>query len=260
MTGLPVRVRCSIAWPSATTSCAPTTSAWWQQLEVTGIGRARRGDAAARRRLRHRPARDRGSRALRRARVGRRQLEGDDRPGSRPGRASGVAFRVATADALPFRERMVRRSRRCASWCTRSARLDATAFHEAARVLTPRGRLYIWTFARAHFTGFYLAPYLPSLPAVDLARFPDPDELPAELRAAGFVDIAEQTLVQAGLISRAEAAVRVRAGYISTVHLLPSGRGCCGSRSSRGRGERGRTGPRDAARLAPDRRNARRLA
>jgi hypothetical protein len=88
-------------------------------------------------------------------------------------------------------------------------------------VLAPGGRALIWTFAHAHFTGFYLAPYLPSLPAVDLARFPDPDLLADELRAAGFADVEQHVLVQEGSIDRAEAAGRVRAGYISTVHLLP---------------------------------------
>ena len=92
--------------------------------------------------------------------------------------ARRVAFRVATADALPFRggwfDAVVMRL----VVHTLGAARDG-AFHEAARVLAPRGRLYIWTFAPTHFTGFYLAPYLPSLPDVDLARFPDPDELPA---------------------------------------------------------------------------------
>jgi ubiquinone/menaquinone biosynthesis C-methylase UbiE len=197
----------------------PDNAAWWQQLEVTGSA----GLAAATRLL------DVG------CGTGRLAAAAAERYGVRAwgvdsskvmidrARAQGarrVAFRVATADALPFRggwfDAVVMRL----VVHTLGAARDG-AFHEAARVLTPRGRLYIWTFARAHFTGFYLAPYLPSLPAVDLARFPDPDELPAELRKAGFADVTEQALIQDGRVSRAEAAVRVRAGYISTVHLLP---------------------------------------
>jgi hypothetical protein len=92
---------------------------------------------------------------------------------------------------------------------------------EAARVLGPGGRLFVWTFAHEHFTGFYLAPYLPSLPAIDLGRFPDPAELAAELEAAGFSDVVTHELVQTGSVERSEAARRVRGGYISTVHLLP---------------------------------------
>ena len=98
--------------------------------------------------------------------------------------------------------------------------LRLPALHEAARVLAPGGRIYIWTFAPEHFSGFYLAPYLPSLPAVDLARFPEPAQLAGELRDAGF-DVTERTLVQQGSVARADAAERVRAGWISTVHLLP---------------------------------------
>ena len=71
---------------------------------------------------------------------------------------------------------------RCAWSCTRSETPAPNALREAARVLAPGGRIFIWTFAPEHFTGFYLAPYLPSLPAVDLARFPTPEAL--ESRAA----------------------------------------------------------------------------
>ena len=63
-------------------------------------------------------------------------------------------------------------------------------------MLAPGGRLFIWTFAPEHFTGFYLAPYLPSLPAVDLARFPDPRVLAGELRRAGFADVEQHVLRQ----------------------------------------------------------------
>ncbi len=102
-----------------------------------------------------------------------------------------------------------------------SATRARTALREAARVLAPGGRLLIWTFAPEHFTGFYLAPYLPSLPAIDLARFPDPRVLERELRRAGFADVEQHVLRQERTVERAEAAARVRAGYISTVHLLP---------------------------------------
>jgi SAM-dependent methyltransferase len=131
-----------------------------------------------------------------------------------------VAFRVASADALPFRDGWFDAvTMRLVVHTLGAARRNA--LREAARVLAPGGRLFIWTFAPAHFTGFYLAPYLPSLPAVDLARFPDPDALARELADDGFAQVDVHTLVQRGAIARSTAAERVRGGYISTVHLLP---------------------------------------
>jgi SAM-dependent methyltransferase len=131
-----------------------------------------------------------------------------------------VAFRVASADALPFRDGWFDAvTMRLVVHTLGARRKDA--FRESARVLAPAGRLFVWTFAPTHFTGFYLAPYLPSLPAVDLARFPEPAVIESELCAAGFDEVVQHVLVQDGTIARADAAERVRAGYISTVHLLP---------------------------------------
>jgi SAM-dependent methyltransferase len=197
----------------------PDDARWWKQLEVT----AEAGLAGATRlldvgcgtgRLAHAAADRYGVRAwgvdasepmIERARA---------QEGKR------VAFRVASAEALPFRDGWFDAlTMRLVVHTLGPLRLPA--LHEAARVLAPGGRIYIWTFAPEHFTGFYLAPYLPGLPAVDLARFPEPLQLADELRDAGFAEVAEHALVQEGSVARADAAERVRAGWISTVHLLP---------------------------------------
>jgi SAM-dependent methyltransferase len=142
---------------------------------------------------------------------------------ARSAAASGgrrVAFRVAPADALPFRDGWFDAvTMRLVVHALGAGRVDA--FREAARVLAPGGRVYVWTFAHAHFTGFYLGEYLPSLAEVDLGRFPAPEVIAAELRHAEFGEVELHSLVQTGVVERAEAARRVRAGYISTVHLLP---------------------------------------
>ena len=73
-----------------------------EQFEFTIAAGPGRGDAPARRRLRHRSARGRCGRAPRRARLGRRRLRADAREGTGAPRA-GAAFKLAQADDLPFR-------------------------------------------------------------------------------------------------------------------------------------------------------------
>ncbi|HEY1480959.1 MAG TPA: methyltransferase domain-containing protein [Gaiellales bacterium] len=198
----------------------PSDQRWWEQFELTGTA----GLAAATRLL------DVGCGTGRLAnaaadRFGLRAWGVDNSPAmieqARAQASRRVAFRVASADALPFRDGWFDAvTMRLVVHTLGAARQNA--FHEAARVLTPDGRLFVWTFAASHFHGFHLTPYLPSLPAVDLARFPEPDAIAGELRAAGLDDVSQVPLVQDGTVSRKTAAERVRAGYISTVHLLPA--------------------------------------
>jgi ubiquinone/menaquinone biosynthesis C-methylase UbiE len=140
---------------------------------------------------------------------------------ARARRVRGAAFKRAQADDLPFR----------AGWFDAvTMRLvvhtlgerRAAALTEARRVLSPRGCLFIWTFAPEHFTRHHLVPYLRDLPAIDLARFPSPVELTRELAGAGFVDVRALPFEQTGSVSRERAAEQLRAGHVSTIHLLPA--------------------------------------
>jgi SAM-dependent methyltransferase len=94
------------------------------------------------------------------------------------------------------------------------------AVAEVRRVLVPRGGFVIGTFAAEHFRGFFLNSYFPSIPAIDLARFPDPDTLCAELAAAGFDDTAVERFDQPVTAEPADVLERVRGRYISTLRLL----------------------------------------
>jgi ubiquinone/menaquinone biosynthesis C-methylase UbiE len=133
--------------------------------------------------------------------------------------APRAAYPRARADALPFRD----------GWfdaCTMRLVVHAlgasrpAALAESARVLAACGRLYVWTFPPEHFERFYLNPYLPSLPAVDLPRFPPPPQLADELIAAGYARVRTVALEQRARVERGRAASLLRGGYISTVHLL----------------------------------------
>lgn len=139
--------------------------------------------------------------------------EAKRRPGGR-----GVGWRRADAEKLPFRD----------GW------FDGAHSHlvlhlvddlpaavaELARVVSPGGRLVVGTFAPEHFREFFLNPYFPSIPEIDLARFPDPGRLCGDLASAGFAGAAVDRFDQDVEADAAVVLDRVRGRYISTLRLL----------------------------------------
>ena len=134
-------------------------------------------------------------------------------------RAGGdrVGWRVSDATALPFRD----------GWFDRAVMrlvvhlIDRPrAFAEVLRALTPEGRLVIATFDPAHFDRYWLNALFPSLERIDRARFPTPERLERELRAAGFGNVELTRLSQTGEISREDALEKVRGKHISTFDLI----------------------------------------
>jgi ubiquinone/menaquinone biosynthesis C-methylase UbiE len=127
-----------------------------------------------------------------------------------------VRFKRAEAEALPFK----------AGWFERAVlRLVVhlverpRAFAELSRVLRPGARIVLATFGAGQFED-WLSDLYPAVAEIDRGRFPDEDELHAELETAGFAEVRATRLRQAGRLGRAEALERIRGRYVSTLRLL----------------------------------------
>jgi SAM-dependent methyltransferase len=125
--------------------------------------------------------------------------------------------KVARAEKLPFKEGWFDRA---LMWLVAHLVDRPQAFAEAHRVLGPTGRLIVATFDPAHFERYWLNRFFPSLEAIDRARFPEPDELRAELGEAGFGSVQLLRLAQRAVIGRDAALNRVRGRFISPLQLL----------------------------------------
>ena len=129
----------------------------------------------------------------------------------------GGGLKEGRAEELPFRDGWFER---LVFWLSIHLVDRPAAFSEAARVLRPDGRLALVTFEPEHFERHWVNAFLPSLQAVDRARFPTPEQLEAELPAAGFAPPRFVPVRDEGTLTRARALEQLHAGPISTFDLL----------------------------------------
>jgi SAM-dependent methyltransferase len=135
-------------------------------------------------------------------------------------KVQGVAFKLARAESLPFKDGWFER---VVLWLTLHLVDRPRALAEVRRVLGDDGRVAVVSFDESHFDGFWLSRYLPSLEGVDRARFPTREQLVAELRAAGFGSVEAVRVDQRAALSREDALLRMRERHISTFDLIDEG-------------------------------------
>jgi SAM-dependent methyltransferase len=128
-----------------------------------------------------------------------------------------AGFKEGRLEALPFKDEWFDAA---VAWLVVHLVDRPAAFAELQRVLRPGGRLAIVSFDPAHFSGFWLNRYFPSLEAIDRARFPDADALAGELAQAGFAEPRLLRSSQQASLTRDDALKRLRGRHISTFDLM----------------------------------------
>jgi SAM-dependent methyltransferase len=130
-------------------------------------------------------------------------------------RSSAVTWLDGRAEAIPLADHAVER----AFLQTVIHLVDdrAAAFAELRRVLEPGGAVTILTVDPAGAPRFWMADLLPSYAAIDAARFPAPDALVAELRAAGFASVRWEPAPMGLRYTREEAAHLLRERFASSL-------------------------------------------
>ncbi len=94
------------------------------------------------------------------------------------------------------------------------------ALSEAARVLTPAGRLGIWTMHPDDAQHTFMARWFPSVPEIEARRFPHPDAIAAELQSLGLAIVERSREEEPVVRTAGEWRAAVEAGFISTLQLI----------------------------------------
>jgi hypothetical protein len=88
------------------------------------------------------------------------------------------------------------------------------------RELAPGGTFAIATFPHRHFAETEWAAYFPSLPAIDMARFPSVPALTGAFRRASSIDVEVRDLAVRVEDDPAALIARVEAKFLSSFFLL----------------------------------------
>ena len=129
----------------------------------------------------------------------------------------GATFKQGRAEALPFKDGWFERA---VMWLAVHLVERPRAFAELRRVLRPDGLAAVVTFDPSYFEAFWLNRLMPSMEAIDRARFPTAAEVEAELREAGFTQSRLLRVSQRGWHAREQALERIRKRHISTFDLI----------------------------------------
>jgi 2-amino-4-hydroxy-6-hydroxymethyldihydropteridine diphosphokinase len=88
-------------------------------------------------------------------------------------------------------------------------------------VLAPGGAVAVATFPHRHFIETEHARFFPSIPRIDMARFPSVPVLTTRLRAHGFDGVTSCDVVAEEESSTQDLIARTERRYLSTFHLIP---------------------------------------
>lgn len=94
---------------------------------------------------------------------------------------------------------------------------------EAVRACRPGGLVWVWTLAPEHHRASFLARWFPTVGEVDAARFPDPGLLAEILDRSGCGEVERSQRLVTRTRRAGEWAAAVRAGFVSTLQLVPPG-------------------------------------
>jgi ubiquinone/menaquinone biosynthesis C-methylase UbiE len=130
-------------------------------------------------------------------------------------RSATVTWLDGRAEAIPLGDRAVERA--FMQTVVHLVADRAAAFAELRRVVEPGGVVAIHTVDPAGAPRFWMAELLPSYAAIDAARFPAPDTLVEELRAAGFAPARCEPTPMRLRYSRDEAAHLLRERFASSL-------------------------------------------